>query len=353
MQAGVIRRCLFDLGYGLGSLDDLGVIMYGRFSNKGITAIEDHAEALKRWESIKPIRGRAKDERPIGKRSKNYMQIRKNDDGSVACVLYETDVVTFYPDNKVRVHVPSVWRTNSTAQFIEAVFGRHRVGTGIKDSDVIMAVKGDDARYLRVGENVIFEVAQGGSLKLLSNDRAHTTLNINRKEMNAVRKPLAPFLKYLSGAIKLRDGVFSLAQAHDTMAYLLANGIVDGGAVPARSWYTHATWNLSVPGAGWYSHSVDRLHIAKMHKFFTERAVHGASEEWNHLACWVAMCAGLYAGREEAYMVAPTQAKNLVNQILMTQNPQVFVRSEEPRDAIQFNRYKNFEWFIHYAQGQA
>lgn len=326
--------------------------MYGRFSNDGIVAIRDHAEALKRWEGIKPIRGRARDERPIGKRSKNHMQIRKNDDGSVACVLYKSDVVTFFPDNKVRVSVPAQWRSNTTAKFIEAVLGYYRVGTGIRDYDLIMAIKGADARYLRAGENVMFEVAQGGSLKLLSNDRVHTIYNIDRTAMNAARKSLKSFMKYLTGSIKLREGVYSLEQAKETVTYLMGSKMI-GEVSAAREWYARAAWDLGLPRDNYYHRSVGVEELTKMYKFFIDRAINGSPEEHNHLACWVAMSAGRYNSRDEKYIATIAQAKKLIDSMLLAINPSIFVKNVEARDRIQINRYRNFERFVKLAEEQA
>lgn len=326
--------------------------MYGRFSNSGIVAIKDHAEALKRWDGIKPIRGRAGDERPIGKRSKNYMQIRKNDDGSVACVLYKSDVVTFFPDNKVRVSVPPQWRSNTTAKFIEDVLGYYRVGTCIKDNDLIMAVKGSDARYLRAGENVMFELDQGGSLKLISNDRVHTIYNIDRTAMNAARKSLKSFMKYLLGSIKLREGVYSLEQANDVVNYLRSTMEL-GKASAAREWYTRAAWDLELPRDNYYHRSVGIEELIKMYKFFIDRAINGSPEEHNHLACWAAMSAGSYNSRDEKYITTTAQAKKLVDGMLLAINPSIFVKQVESRERIQINRYRNFERFVKLAEEQA
>jgi hypothetical protein len=326
--------------------------MYGRMTHSGIEAIKNHAEAVKRWESIKPIRGRASDERPVGDRRKSHMQIRKNADESVTCVLYSTEVITFYSDNKVRLHVPSVWRTNTSAKFIEDVLGRWRVNTGMKDGDVIVAVKGDDARYLRVGENTIFEVAQGGSLTLLSNDRVHTVFSVNRTEMNALRKTIAPFMKYLMGSIKLREGVFSIEQANELITYLAENQILGETSSAAKDWYMRATWDLSIPTNSWRFRGSSTGNVIAMYREFMHLAINGTPEDWNHLACWVAMSAGIYSSRDEFYRATTAQAKKLVDNMLMALNPSVFVEEEEARDRIQVNRYKNFVPFADFIREQ-
>lgn len=314
--------------------------MYGKYARSGIACIENHAEALRRWESIKPIRGRVTDDRPIGMRRKTNMLIRKNDDGSVACVLYKTDVVTFFPDNKVRVSVPEVWRSGTTAQFIVDVLGGYRVAAGVKDHDVVMAIKGDDARYLRAGENTIFEVAQGGSLKLLSNDRVHTVLTVNRKEMNAVRKSIAAFNKYAMGAMKLREGEVPLEQAEETVAYLVRNGLLEGDTSAEYEWYERPAWSLVVPNFTWYNRAVKNSKLLRTYRFFIDRAMSGDHEDWNHLTCWLLMSSGRYFSRDKVYVASPSEVKRQLDEILMSTHPQVLDETPESRDRIQVNRYR-------------
>ena len=326
--------------------------MYGK-TKWGIESIENHAEAVARWEDTKKIRGRATDDRPIGKRRNTHALIRKNNDGSVACVLYQTDVVTFFPDNKVRVNVPSVWRTNSTATFIEEVLGMHRVRTGVKDRDVVLAVRGNDARYLRAGENTIFEVAQGGSLTLLSNDRVHTVLNIDRTAMNAVRKSIAPFIKVMKGMLSLREGQVSLESAQETVSYLIERGIYPAGTAHSVQWYQRPTWDLKIPANDWASRTADSKQLLNTYKFVIEQAKHGDSMMWNHITCWLAMSAGRLMTRNNAYVASTPDVVKLLDSVLMATHPEVFMEKAEERDCIQVNRYRYFAPFIKLAKEQA
>jgi hypothetical protein len=74
----------------------------------------NHYKSL--YESVKPIRGRAFDVRPIGKRRRDWETIRMNGD-VVECVLYQTPVVRYYPDGKIGVDTGG-WVTPSTAEFM-------------------------------------------------------------------------------------------------------------------------------------------------------------------------------------------------------------------------------------------
>jgi hypothetical protein len=74
----------------------------------------NHYKSL--YESIKPIRGRAVDVRPLGKRSRDWETIRMDGD-VVECVLYKTPVVRYYPDGRIGLQCDS-WVTTSTAEFM-------------------------------------------------------------------------------------------------------------------------------------------------------------------------------------------------------------------------------------------
>lgn len=327
--------------------------MYYGASNWGIAAIENHAEAVARWEGIKKIRGRAEDDRPIGKRRNTHMRIRKDPDGKVACVLYKTDVVTFYPDNKVRINVPTVWRTNTTATFVRDILGRHRVSAYVQDHDVVLAVKGSDARYLRVGENTMFQVAQGGSLTMLSNDRVHTVLSIDRRTMNAVRKSVLPFTKVMKGMLNLREGEVSLESAREAVGYLIKSGVYPSGTAYEVEWYQRPAWDLRIPTDVWGGRVVDKAQLIKTYKFLIEQARDGDSTTWNHLTCWLAMSAGRFITRRNAYVASPANVVKLLDSILMATYPEVFLEKPEERNRIQVNRYRLFTPFITLAKEQA
>jgi hypothetical protein len=67
-------------------------------------------------DSIKPIRGRATEIRPIGERRKDWMSIEMDGD-VVACRLYNTQVVRYYPDGRIGLRCGG-WTTNTTADFM-------------------------------------------------------------------------------------------------------------------------------------------------------------------------------------------------------------------------------------------
>jgi hypothetical protein len=325
--------------------------MYRHYIKTGITPIDNYADAVNRWESIKPVRGRTTDDRPLGKRRNSHMLIVKNDDGSVACRLYETNVVTFYPDNKVRLCVPPTWRTPTTAQFIEAVLGWTRVDVAVKDNDVILIIKGDDPRHVRLGSEVVLEMAQGGSLKLVSNNKQHTVFAIDRKAMREARNKVAPFVKYMHGAFKLREGSLDMTAWQDSLAYLVDNKIVPPNAPAKRTWFNRSIgWTLEVDQMVW---QMEREFEAKKAKevmtpymFFLDRAQHGDYEDWNHLVCWMIASAGYVNSNLQRYETHPHSFEKILDNLLLATHPKIFVKKEEEHNKVQVNRYKTFTPFI-------
>jgi hypothetical protein len=75
-----------------------------------------------KWENIKPIRGRSVDVRPIDnrRRYRDWETIEKrqvNGQEVYACHLYQTDVVSYYPDGSIGLRIDS-WATPTTADFM-------------------------------------------------------------------------------------------------------------------------------------------------------------------------------------------------------------------------------------------
>lgn len=89
----------------------------------------DYEQAKRRWDNVRPIRGRAVDIRPLGKRSRDWETIVKVDLGAdkpegerwaYAAKLHDTNVVTWYPDNTMGITAGG-WHSPSTAKFIHEV----------------------------------------------------------------------------------------------------------------------------------------------------------------------------------------------------------------------------------------
>lgn len=323
--------------------------MYGRLKSTGIPSLRDHKEALNHWNQIKPIRGRAKDERPIGDRRKNYMQIFQDTAGNMVCKLYDTHVVTFYPDNKVRLRVPAQWRTNTTATFIGDVLGWHRVCTGVYDHDVCLRIRGDDARDIRVGEDTMLEVAHDGSFKLVSNDNVGVVLLVDRTKMNALRKSVAPFMKFATGAIKLREANFQTDFMMDMMRYLADEANIGSFSVE-RQWHERVKWSLIVPDQSHWWKQGDVVETRRLHRFFLDRVRNGDHADWNHMLNWAAASFGhmhrALRGESNTYRMTLEVFNKGVSELLLAADTDVFIQRNETREKVERNRYRKYLPFI-------
>ena len=94
--------------------------MYGSPSFSAI-GISSYASALRKWESIKPVRGRKdQNSRPLYRRGDDTKTIRQLNNGSIAFRLHSTDVVTFHKEGAVDL---SPYASVTTCAFVRAVFG--------------------------------------------------------------------------------------------------------------------------------------------------------------------------------------------------------------------------------------
>ena len=96
--------------------------MFGYARNSGVHWLRDYGDALHKYESTTDIRGRTEEpKRPLGHRkSVDQYSIVKEDDGTIACVLYRSPVVRFKPDGDIIVRDFS-YPTVSTCYFIDEV----------------------------------------------------------------------------------------------------------------------------------------------------------------------------------------------------------------------------------------
>lgn len=71
---------------------------YGQMDLKG--RIDNYKDAEKTYNSIKPIRGRSTDVRPLARRGNDKLTIRKDGDDYIV-KMYNTDIVTYHPNGDV------------------------------------------------------------------------------------------------------------------------------------------------------------------------------------------------------------------------------------------------------------
>jgi hypothetical protein len=208
--------------------------MYGHHRNSGIHPLANYNEAIHKWESTKPIRGRGVEVRPLGhRRSADQYSIEVLPEGGVACVLYKTPVVTFFTDGDIRI-MNDDWNSVSTCNFIDEVLWGLRsriynndlyVGTGQGEFAL-----GKEGLWLRMNDKGNLEV----KTDKLPPKYVHA---IDRKKANIVRAQYKPFLDYASRMCRLKGNdsylvsemarVFSMVHESPDMGVDLNNRAYD------------------------------------------------------------------------------------------------------------------------------
>lgn len=166
-----------------------------------------------KWDNTKPIRGRAVDTRPIDnrRRSRTWETIEKRKvavDGAwqdvYACHLYDTDVVSYYPDGSIGLRIDT-WATPTTADFMSMhspfyickrynklwVYPKgHGVDEAypIPDNAELKLIMGADGNYKPENPVVIEKVV------------------VDRTKAKEAREKIKPFIDWARSFTKLTDG---------------------------------------------------------------------------------------------------------------------------------------------------
>jgi len=173
------------------------------YRNSGIRMLRDYAQALEKFETTTPIRGREIECRPLGHRGKPHFSIAKDADGGITCYDYSTThkTITFHPDNTVTI-IP-MWVSLSTCNFIQEVLG---ISSTQHDHWIKIQVAGQWVRVRKEGIKIRRKdmgVMNGvGAYELVSEAR-DVVHHIKRKQANIVRLKYKEFRDYLSGVLKL------------------------------------------------------------------------------------------------------------------------------------------------------
>ena len=158
-------------------------------------------------DSIKPIRGRAEEVRPIGERRRDHECIEMDGD-VVACRLYNTQVVRYYPDGRIGVGCDS-WQSPLTAEFIHT----HSPWQCFKRNNKLwVMVPNGDQKYMHYpipskGE-LQFQVVERNGMRYWEpvGDVVIEKQVVNRERAKAARAPYKPFLNWAKTFLKMSDG---------------------------------------------------------------------------------------------------------------------------------------------------
>lgn len=162
------------------------------------------------WERTAPIRGRAVDVRPLGKRSRDWETITRKSlaDGQFAfCAkLYETECVEYRPNGDIVLRTGK-WFTPTTAEFIHA-------------HSPFVCYKKYNKLWIRIGltdVNKKVEYPLGGELVLRCVDEStnrYEPVNapvikqrvVDRDKAKAARASLQPLLAFAKAFLSMSDG---------------------------------------------------------------------------------------------------------------------------------------------------
>lgn len=167
-----------------------------------VPRIHTYADALRKFNNTKPIKGRADDPRPLGERRYvDTYSIRKNVwTEAVECVLYKTPVVKFTTDGEIIINIDN-WPSASTCQFIDRVIPSVRANR-VRGEVVLHFADNSKAMLPAQGELALVRDSNGRWFPKIK--QVLYDYRVSRKEANAVRKQVSQFKDYLSGVIKLK-----------------------------------------------------------------------------------------------------------------------------------------------------
>ena len=168
-----------------------------------VPRIRDYAEALKKYDNTKPMRGRSDDVRPLGeRRDADTYSIRKNVwTNAIECVLYRTPVVTFTTEDEVKIKF-GTWSSASTCQFIDRILTSVRCNR--VRGDVVLHFTDNSKAIVRDHEELVL-VRDGDGRWLPKVKQTLYDYRVSRREANAVRKSVSQFRDYMAGVAKLKE----------------------------------------------------------------------------------------------------------------------------------------------------
>ena len=145
----------------------------------GITSYE---QALAKYDSIVPIRGRSTDTRPLGQRRNDNLTIRKLDNGSVAVRLYQTDIITYNDDGTIDLEPYS---SKLTDEAVDQVFRRVVTASYTNPVGPVLWIRNSATNNISMGYLVDGCATLDKDLNIIAGTKPFTRYSVNRKKANA------------------------------------------------------------------------------------------------------------------------------------------------------------------------
>lgn len=251
------------------------------YNGRNLPTLNNYAAALSFYEQAKTWRNDSDNERKLDG-SKRHVAIRKESNGSIACKLHRTDVITYHPDNTITV---KPWGSRSTDEFFN---GLARGIYGLSSSFTSGVIRVGE-RFYRAIDTLKIDIGSR-PLALLSEPEPFRFATINRKRAKEVRDQYNynDFAAYVRMAEKMRVSPLPLTERRDVYS---PRAKLDTLAV--RELWPH----LLVPGwqAGIYSGviisasltlSTMRDAIYSEHPEVYDRTEEPYLNSWDEVAKW-------------------------------------------------------------------
>ena len=184
-------------------------------------AVIEYERAKAVYESIKPIRGRAGDIRPLGKRRRDFERVCKVGD-NYTYRLYNTDCVIFEPTRTIIQC--GEWQSVMTTKFLSEytplyAYKRYNavwVSSWMTGSNVVPLVK-----------PLVLERQNDG--KYIYKPEPYLIRRVDRTAAKAARGVLAPFLQWMKVFMKMSDGTVTMDFVNEARKSMrLGNGGIIG-----------------------------------------------------------------------------------------------------------------------------
>jgi len=164
-----------------------------------------YALAKNLFDSIKPIRGRSPEIRPLGSRRDADTYWVRMDGEDVQFVLYKTPVITYRPNGDV-VLSNGGYSTVSTHQFFDRVLGVDARASRQVSVIGLLNKKGEVVnRYtLNDRDTLTLKLDGLGNWCVVDGAKTQFAWHLNRQEANNVRVRYKEFITYFKGMVSLR-----------------------------------------------------------------------------------------------------------------------------------------------------
>ena len=163
-----------------------------------VPRVHTYALAKNLFDSIKPIRGRSPEIRPLGNRRDADSYWVRMDGEDVVFVLYKSPVITYKPTGEV-VLTPDTYSTVSTHQFFARVLG---VGANASRQHSVITI--GDKRYTIRGKDTLTLKMVDGNWQCIEGAKAQFAWHLNRQQATNVRTRYKEFRTYFKGMVNLR-----------------------------------------------------------------------------------------------------------------------------------------------------